>query len=661
MKFILALCRKLRTRRSAAILGVATLVALASATKAQNPAPCGLLGTWSPVYNWHPQLPNAPSMPQSPPCEAIYASFSHAALLPTGDYRGKVLLWRLPIQSIPGQTPCTYGNMTSYLFDPNGPTTLTEIVGNYGSADFMCAGMSWDSRGSLLTAGGRTDTSSGIVDIWRFNPLALGATLPVGDVNNPNPWPIILSPAAWSLLSPGMAIRRYYPTIIGLNRDAVTVCTSSMAGKHLVAGGNWDVSSQHSLEYWEMVPMPAAPCALAPLPQYQPNAMYLAPGAATHIYAEDTAYPPVDRVLDSYPRMMQLTSGQVFVAGDVYASGGIPLPNIPGQSWVMTPPYNGLPNWMLSDGRDAAVFPGVDPSNDRHYGNAVIFHTRDLDLSGNPVRNRIFTFNGQQDPTYFANPSGTMNINRTVQEFVPGGPQAQNTGAWDYRAPLLSPRMYADAVVLPTRDVLIVGGHTEPVGGGVDSDEYRPELYTIGAPGVPGGGNSAYLWPSSTQSGQTHPTPRRYHSSALLLPDGRVFMVGGEDWTSGGPESQYSGEIFSPPYLLTGYRPVITKMCPTDLPFQENPAATYDIDVDTVGPITKVVLPRPAAVTQDFDDDQRYIELEFTTSLSTPTSVRVTIKAPTDDLGPPGWYLLFLIQDGPCGPAPSVGQFMHFG
>jgi hypothetical protein len=680
MKCLIAFNRRLGFRRlAAATLGVATFAAFAATASAQqNPAmPCHQ-GTWSPVYDWHPQLPLAPYMPIDPNCPARYSAFSHAALLPTGLHRGKVLLWRLPVQELAdGQNLCTYGHMTSHLFNPDHPSALTEIVGgaSYEHAHFMCSGMSWDSRGGLITVGGRTHNSSGtqdegVVEIWRFNPSALGATLPIGDTNNPYGWPIIFTHSAWTELSPSLAIRRYYPSIIGLNRDPVTICGIPMAGKHLVAGGNWKVGSDWSLEYWEMAPLPATqtPCALAPALLHQPNQMYLA--GNTQLYDEDPVHTPTDRVLDSYPRMMQLTSGQVFVAGDIYAGlgGATQPPNDPGQTWVMTPPYNGLPNWMLSDGPDAGVLAGVDPSNDRDYGNAVIFHTRDLDTFGNLVQNRIFTFNGQQDPDELQNPFGATNwaINRTVQEFVPGGQQAQTTGAWDYRAPLLSPRMWANAVVLPTRDVLILGGYSEPVGGGfnTDFDEYQPELYTIGAPGVPGGGSSFYLLPSSIPPGHAHPTPRRYHSTALLLPDGRIFMVGGEVenfTTGGGPESQYSGEMCSPPYLFTGYRPVITNMCPTDLPFQVSPAPTYDIDVTTtVGPITKVVLLRPAAVTHDFDNDQRYIELEFTTNLPGPGPATVTIKAPTDDLGPPGWYLLFLIESGPCGPAPSEGQFMHF-
>jgi hypothetical protein len=46
---------------------------------------------------------------------------------------------------------------------------------------------------------------------------------------------------------------------------------------------------------------------------------------------------------------------------------------------------------------------------------------------------------------------------------------------------------------------------------------------------------------------------RGYHSTAALLPDGRVISTGSGD--GGGVQQQNSYEIFSPPYLFKGPRP----------------------------------------------------------------------------------------------------------
>jgi hypothetical protein len=69
--------------------------------------------------------------------------------------------------------------------------------------------------------------------------------------------------------------------------------------------------------------------------------------------------------------------------------------------------------------------------------------------------------------------------------------------------------------------------------------------------------------------------------------------------------------------------------------------------------IREAALMRPSACTHSCDNEQRLIDLEFTTT--TPGSV--TLMLPTNPaLAPPGWYLITVVdQQG----IPSHGQWLH--
>src|SRR5215210_2918828 len=148
---------------------------------------------------------------------------------------------------------------------------------------------------------------------------------------------------------------------------------------------------------------------------------------------------------------------------------------------------------------------------------------------------------------------------------------------------------------------------------------------------------------------------RQYHSSSLLLPDGRVISSGGG--ICGTCDSvgylAKNAQVFTPPYLFKkdgsgelAPRPVVDA-APTTATY----ASAFQIDTAQAASIAKVGLIRLGAVTHSVNMDQRYVPLSFTASAGS-----LTATAPANaNVAPPGVYMLFVI-DG--AGVPSVAKMV---
>jgi hypothetical protein len=140
---------------------------------------------------------------------------------------------------------------------------------------------------------------------------------------------------------------------------------------------------------------------------------------------------------------------------------------------------------------------------------------------------------------------------------------------------------------------------------------------------------------------------RLYHSTTLLLPDGRLLHSGSGD--GGGLPRETSAELFSPPYLYHGPRPAIAST-----PGEIDYGSRFAVATPDAGVVTRVTLVRLGSVTHAFDQNQRFVELAFGRA-----DGGLAVTAPAGGaLAPPGHYMLFLLNaDG----VPSLARIIRLG
>jgi hypothetical protein len=146
---------------------------------------------------------------------------------------------------------------------------------------------------------------------------------------------------------------------------------------------------------------------------------------------------------------------------------------------------------------------------------------------------------------------------------------------------------------------------------------------------------------------------RQYHSTALLLPDGRVLSSGGGICGTC-DDVGYLGknaEVFSPPYLFAADGTLAPRPTIDAAPATTTYGVPMTIATGNPASIRKVALVRLGAVTHSDNMEQRYIPLSFTTGATSLTAV-----APANaNIAPPGYYMLFILD---ANGVPSVADMV---
>ena len=296
-----------------------------------------------------------------------------------------------------------------------------------------------------------------------------------------------------------------------------------------------------------------------------------------------------------YPRMHLLPSGKVFYAG---ASTSSHLFDPVTHTWTLNVAHTNL-------------------GSSRTYGSTVLLPL----LASEGFKARVLTAGGGNPAT----------ASTEVIDF------SAPTPAWTPSAPMSAGRIEMNAVILPDGKVLLLGGSVNDESAATAS--LAADLFDSATGTMSSAGAEIY--------------PRLYHSVALLLPDGRVWVAGGNP--ARGSYEQHI-EIYSPAYLFTtdaggatvpAVRPTIS-FAPATIGY----GSTFDVQTADASNIRSVALVRPGSSTHAFDMDQRMVGLSFVAS----GGVLTINEPPSGNIAPPGYYMLFLLNNAGV---PSIASFVQ--
>ncbi len=227
---------------------------------------------------------------------------------------------------------------------------------------------------------------------------------------------------------------------------------------------------------------------------------------------------------------------------------------------------------------------------------------------------------GRNDGSWGGNATGAANNAFTI-DLNGSVPDIRATGSMAHR------RKFHQLIPLPTGEVLVVGGNTSGAKFEDVGSVMEPEIWNPATGQWRGMANMA--------------VPRDYHSTAMLLADGRVITAGG-GYHPSNPNRQgnhQDAQIFSPPYLYSSggnlaTRPEVTA---TDASVDAGDA----LEVITAGDIDYFSLIRMSATTHAVNTDARFYKPEFAATGNNRFSVTINQNP---NVSIPGYWMLFAVD-----------------
>lgn len=204
----------------------------------------------------------------------------------------------------------------------------------------------------------------------------------------------------------------------------------------------------------------------------------------------------------------------------------------------------------------------------------------------------------------------------------------QGSPFWRSVTGMAFPRRQLNATILADGQVLVTHGTSGP-----------------GFNNVATAVRAAELWSPTTESWSTmaeESRSRTYHSTALLLPDARVLASGsGEGGGVSQANSDFTAQVFTPPYLFNGDGTLAVRPSITSAPSRLNYGGSFSVETPDAGSVARGTLVRLSSVTHAFNQSQ----LMYPVTFSAAGSTTLTAAGPTGPtLAPPGPYMLFLVN-----------------
>lgn len=602
---------------------------------------------------------------------------THCSLIPKGPHRGRLLLWNT--EPVVGTSTFTGASLWSWqaivILDPTpGAATkcynyLLPIAPVYQSGglnyfpSLFCSGHAWTEFGDLVIAGGNSWNENLQLNsydgLWVWNPDHVGAAFAPAGIG-PYPAPMFkdlnvghyASFGAWVYYG-DMLRPRWYATVKTTPRYSAGPYSNQSA--ILLFGGSDDPLTENnpadnpSWNTYEAYAVTGSPQCTAlvqttglvrdsriAFPYTVSAGVFTGPATSTStdaaLYSESLIY---------YPHIFQLTDGTFFMSGMASKSARLENHGTDPGHWTLTPGHTLSGGWQ----------------KERMYGSSVLLPNWD------GTNNRVLRVGG-------ANYLGATLTTTDETQII----QADSAGAsWVLGPELNYSSMEQNLVITPDADVHLFGGtyksYTPPdVAGAVITYHTKAQRLPIGASNGYASEWELLVWSPAEAY-------RNYHSTAMLLPDGRIFTGGGDAFMvlidpnepthahnpSASEHPGYDYEVFYPRYLRPSSVPAVAfdrpsgvvitlnngdPVVPVNGCYNLNYNQHYHAVVASIGQfrsLSHVALMAPGSRTHHIDFSDNYFK---PTPQILHNALTIDFKTPDADHHiPRGYYMLFVLDD----------------